>query len=318
MAVERAAVVLSRAGERAGRSGIGLPAAARLWGMRLGAALVPRLPERLVDAAADVVGLAAYGLAAPARRAVADNLSATLDWHDPDLVALRAREAFRTQARNYADLFRLTGWTLDELSRRIEVVGEEHLRSALARGKGAILAALHLGNLDVVMQAASQRGYRLVVPVEPLEPPELLELVAGMRAAHGLRVEPIGPGIAGRLLAALREGAIVPLAVDRDVQGSGVETPFLGRTARLSHAAVALALRSGAPLLPTRSQRLGDGRFRVVLGAPLEPAGRPGTRAAAELMLAHLLGALAEYARETPGQWVMFQRLFTEERRSNG
>jgi KDO2-lipid IV(A) lauroyltransferase len=203
----------------------------------------------------------------------------------------------------------LPSLTLDELGRRIEVVGEEHVRAALDRGKGVVLAALHLGNLDVVMQAASQRGYRIVLPVEPLEPPELLDLVVGMRAAHGARVLPIGPGVTSALLAALRQGALVPIALDRDVQGSGVETPFLGRTARLSHAAVALARRSGAALVPIRSQRLGAGRFRVTLGPLIEADGRAG-RAAADLELARLLDALAEYVRETPGQWVMFERLF--------
>jgi KDO2-lipid IV(A) lauroyltransferase len=291
-------------------TGAQLRARATLLFMRLGAALVPRLPERLVGALADLGGLAAYGLAATARRAAADNLSAALDVDDPDLIALRTREAFRTQTSNYADLFRLPSLTLDELGRRIEVVGEEHVRAALDRGKGVVLAALHLGNLDVVMQAASQRGYRIVLPVEPLEPPELLDLVVGMRAAHGARVLPIGPGVTPELLAALRQGAIVPIALDRDVQGSGIETPFLGRTARLSHAAVALARRSGAALLPIRSQRLGAGRYRVTIGPPIEADGRAG-RAAADLKLARLLDVLAEYVRETPGQWVMFERLFT-------
>ncbi|HEV8633389.1 MAG TPA: lysophospholipid acyltransferase family protein [Chloroflexota bacterium] len=310
---------MSRATGRGAAAGAAsLRSAAKLWGMRLGAAVVPRLPERLAYAAADAVALAAYGLAAAARRGVADNLSAVVDRHDPDLVALRAREAFRTQARNYADLFRLPSWTLAELGRRVEVVGEEHLRAAHAKGKGIVLGALHLGNLDVVIQMAGQLGYRLVVPVEPLEPPALLDLVAGMRAAHGVRVVPIGKGVTAELLAALRDGALVPLAVDRDVPGSGVETPFLGRTARLSHAAVALALRSGAPLLPVRGERLGDGRFRVAVGAPIEPpAGRRG-RAAADFTLARLLDALSEYVRETPGQWVMFQHLFMGERRSTG
>jgi lauroyl/myristoyl acyltransferase len=278
--------------------------------MRAGAAFVPAVPERLAYGVADLLGLCAYALAAPARRGAADNISSVVDRHDADLLALRVREAFRTQCRNYVDLFRLPALSYDEIASRVDVVGEAHVRAAHARGKGVILAALHLGNVDVVPQAGRQFGYQLVIPVEPIEPPALFELVSASRAAHGVRLLPVGPGIVPGLLAALRAGAVVPFAVDRDVQGSGIRTPFLGRTARLSHAAVALALRSGAPLLPARGERLPGGRYRVSVGPPIDaPPGRRG-RAAAESMTNRLLAALAEYVRRTPGQWVMFQRLF--------
>jgi lauroyl/myristoyl acyltransferase len=278
--------------------------------MRLAAALVPSVPEPLAYAAADLAGLVAYGLAAPARRNAADNLSSVVDRHDPDLLALRLREAFRTQSRNYVDLFRLPAMSYEEVSERVEVVGEEHVRAAQGRGKGVVLAALHLGNVDVVPQAGRRFGYQLVIPVEPLDPPELLELVSRMRAAHGVRLLPVGPGVVPELLAALKSGAVVPFAVDRDVQGTGVRTPFLGRTARLSHAAIALALRSGAPLLPARGERLPGGRYRVSVGPPIDPPAGQRGRAAAQSMTNGLLAVLAEHVRQTPGQWVMFQRLF--------
>jgi lauroyl/myristoyl acyltransferase len=294
---------------RAGRD-LSVRQRAVLLAVRLGAVVVPAVPERLAYPAADIAGFVAYGLAAPARPNAADNISSVVDRHDVDLLALRVREAFRTQTRNYVDLFRLPALSLAEIERRVEVVGEAHLRAAHGRGKGTILGALHLGNVDVLPQAGRQFGYHIVVPVEPLDPPELFELVSKMRAAHGVRLLPVGPGIVPELLAALEAGAVIPFAVDRHVQGTGARTPFLGRTARLSHAAVALALRSGAPLLPVRGERLPGSRYRVTIGPPIDrPAGQRG-RAAIRGMTDGLLGALSEFVRQTPGQWVMFQRLF--------
>src|SRR2546429_6236575 len=49
------------------------------------------------------------------RRGLASNLAAVLDRHDPDLIALRAREAFRTQAANYVDLFHLPHFELAQI-----------------------------------------------------------------------------------------------------------------------------------------------------------------------------------------------------------
>src|SRR5262245_36474922 len=78
-----------------------------LLAMRAGAALAPALSPGLSEALAELGGSAAYLLGAAARRGLAANLAAALGPDDPDLIALRAREAFRTQAANYLDLFRL-------------------------------------------------------------------------------------------------------------------------------------------------------------------------------------------------------------------
>ncbi|HEY3109494.1 MAG TPA: hypothetical protein VGL23_12115, partial [Chloroflexota bacterium] len=61
---------------------------------------------------------------------------------------------------------------------------------------------------------------------------------------------------------------------------------------------------------PARTRRLPGGRFAARLDAPIAPAGR-----AADLM-ARLARWLEDAIRETPGQWVMFQPLFDDERAS--
>src|SRR5262245_22542430 len=89
-----------------------------LLAMRAGAALAPALSPGLSEALAELGGAAAYLLGAAARRGLAANLAAALGPDDPDLVALRTREAFRTQAANYLDLFRLPALALEQIERR--------------------------------------------------------------------------------------------------------------------------------------------------------------------------------------------------------
>ncbi len=279
--------------------------------MRLVGALVPRLPEAALAPAAELAGAASYVVARGARRASADNLAAVVDTGDPDLVALRVREAFRVQARNYADLFRIPELSLAEVERRVELVGWEHLQRAASHGRGAILATAHLGNVDLVAQLACARGLAVTVPVERIEPPALLDYVTRLRAAHGLRLIPIGPGVVPALTAALKRGEVVGFAVDRDVQGTGEPTPFLGRQARLSHAPALLALRTGAPVVPATVRRLPGSRFAATLHQPIwtERGARP-----AEVMR-RVVRPLEEAIRQIPGQWVMFQPLFLPEAR---
>jgi phosphatidylinositol dimannoside acyltransferase len=278
--------------------------------MRAGAAIVPALPPWAADALGQIGGAAAYALGGAARRGVAANLAVVLGRDDPDLVALRAREAFRTQAANYVDLARLPAMSLEEVERRVDMVGWSNLEAALSGGRGAILVAAHLGNIDLIAQFACARGRPVTIPIEPIEPPELLALVTGLRSAHGLRLVPIDRGALPAVVRTLRRGGVAGFVVDRDIQGSGQATTLFGRTARLSHAPAVLALRTGAPIVPARTRRRPDGRFAARLGEPIAPTGTP-----AELM-ARIARWLEDAIRETPGQWVMFERLFDEERAS--
>lgn len=274
--------------------------------MRLGAALVPRLSPPLVHSAADLAGAVAYALGARARRGGAGNLSAVVDPTDPDLVALRLREAFRTQARNYVDLFRVPALSIEELAGLIDVEGWENVDAALAAGRGGIFASAHLGHIDLVAQVACARGVPVTIPVEPVRPRALLELVSRLRTAHGLQLVPIDEGALAAVFRALRRNEIVGFAIDRDVQGSGELTPFLGRRARLSHAPALVARRSRAPILPAVTRRASGGRFEAHVFAPVWPA--RGT-SVADLMAA-ATAPIEQAVRQSPGQWVMFHPLF--------
>jgi lauroyl/myristoyl acyltransferase len=277
-----------------------------LGGMRLGAALVPRLPFSLVRAAADVAGLASYGLSTRPRRALASNLSSVLDPGDPDLIALRLREAFRTQTHNYVDLFRLPSLTLGRIERMIDLDGWGQVDEVLAAGRGGVLAAAHLGNIDLVAQVACAHGTPVTIPVEPLAPRALLEYVTALRAAHGLRLVPVDEDALGAVSAGLKRGELVGFAVDRDVQGSGRATSFLGRHARVSHAPALIARRHRTAILPASVRRLPGGRFHATIHPPVWP--RPGASTAS--LMSEVLAPIEAAIRDTPGQWVMFQPLF--------
>jgi KDO2-lipid IV(A) lauroyltransferase len=290
-----------------GANAIGVGGYAALVGLRLAGAVVPRTPLPVLRAAADLAGAAGYALGAGARRGGASNLSAVIDRRDPELVALRLREAFRTQAQNYVDMFRIPKSTLAELAALVDMEGWENVDQALAADRGAIFAAAHLGNIDLVVQFACARGIAVTIPVEPLEPRALLDYVSGLRTAHGLlRLVPIDEGALAAIFQALGRNEVVGFAIDRDVQGTGAPTAFLGRRARLSHAPALVARRGRAPILPATVRRLPDGRFH----ARIHPAIWPARGISTSELMAAVTAPIEEAVRQTPGQWVMFQPLF--------
>lgn len=236
-----------------------------LWAMRFGAALLPLAPRTVASVLAELVGALGYVFGRRARLGVGRNLVVVLGRGDPDLIARRARQAFRTQAMNYVDLLRVPRMELGEIAASVDVQGWERFEEARARGRGVVVAAVHLGNIDLVAQVACARRVPVTIPVEAIKPRELYDFVTALRAAHGLRLVPVGVGTLGVLVAALRRGDVVAMAIDRDVAVGDHRGTFFGRSARVSAAAVVLARRAGAALVAARVER-------VIAGEAVEPA----------------------------------------------
>ncbi len=153
--------------------------------------------------------------------------------------------------RYWIDTLRLPAVSEEESLRAISVEGYHHVEEALAAGRGAILALPHLGGWEWAGRWLAARGVEVVSVVERLEPPEVLDWFTSLRADLGIVVHPAGPDTVGRLRETLDRNGVVCLLSDRDVTGGGYEVEFCGEVTRLPAGPAVLALRSGAPLLPT-------------------------------------------------------------------
>ena len=83
---------------------------------------------------------------------------------------------------------------------------------------------------------------------ERIEPPELFDFFVEQRAAMGLTIVPLDSRSGGALLSTLRDGGLVGLLCDRDIEGTGVEVEFFGERTTMPGGAATLALRTGATL----------------------------------------------------------------------
>src|SRR5699024_12551537 len=72
------------------------------------------------------------------------------------------------------------------------------------------------------------------------------------RESLGMEVLPRtgGANTVGTLARRLRAGGLVCLLADRDIQGTGLEVEFFGESARMPSGPAALALSTGAALMP--------------------------------------------------------------------
>ena len=197
---------------------------------RLGVFLARQLPERWGMAVARWLGAMAYRFS-PVAKAGRDNARHVLG-EDADAASVSelARQVFQNRVLNYYDLVRLSGMPLDELSRRMTIEGLEHIEQLVAAKQGAVVAAAHIGPMELMIQAVASLGYPLIGVTEHLEPERLHEYVIGLRSAHGLNLI----STRGSLLDVYRRikrGEILLSTLDRDATDTGLIVDFLGAPA---------------------------------------------------------------------------------------
>jgi len=169
-------------------------------------------------------------------------------------IALRraTQQAFDSYARYYVESARLPSLSTETVERGFTVDGFEHIEDALDQGNGAILALPHLGGWEWGGRWLAQRVKGVTVVVEAIHPPELFEWFANLRRELGMNVVGLGPSAASEVLRALRNNEVVCLLCDRDIQrGSGMEVEFFGERTTMPAGPATMALRSGAPILPS-------------------------------------------------------------------
>ena len=217
-------------------------------------------------------------------------------------------DVFASYGRYWLELFHLPADARrGEVAANFSVEGYERITDALDAGRGVILALPHLGGWEWAAAWMAEQGHELLAVVEALEPPELLEWFAEQRAAMGLEVVPLGPGVSTALLRALRDNRIVCLLCDRDLPGDGVEVEFFGERTTIPAGPALLALRTGAALLPT-AVYFGPGRsHRAVVGEAVPVARAADLRGDIDRISQDLAGRLEALITAAPEQWHLLQ-----------
>jgi len=147
---------------------------------------------------------------------------------------------------------------------------------------------------------------------ERLKPESVYERWVKFRQSLGMEVLPTtgGPHPFGVLAQRLRAGKLVCLVADRDLSETGVEVDFFGEKALLPAGPAALAVQTGAALMPVSCWFVGDTEWAVHVHEEI-PVPADGDRKQKVAAMTQQLAAVFEQAiRERPQDWHMLQRVF--------
>jgi phosphatidylinositol dimannoside acyltransferase len=287
-----------------------LAEATTVAGYRAGALAARAVPGVATPLLAPTFGLGAQ-MASPERR---DMIRRHLRRVLPDASGLQIRrmalEAFDSYAQYWLETFRLPNLSNRTVERGFTADGyRDHIVPALAEGRGVILALPHLGGWEWAGRWLADQGHGVTAVVEQIEPPELFEWFAGLRAELGMTVVPLDAQAGKAVLGALKRNEVVCLLCDRDLQRNGIEVDFFGETTTLPAGPATIAMRSGAPILPTAVYFTGrpDGHHAWVRG-PLDTSRGAGSlRTDITRVTQDLAYDLEALIRRAPSQWHLFQ-----------
>ena len=282
----------------------------------LGWKLVCRAPESWARGAFMLAAEIAWRRQGLRVQVLEGNLRRVVPQADGKQLRALSRDGMRSYARYWLEVFRLPVISRERILADMRCTGEEQTAMEyLAAGRGVIFALPHMGNWEHAGAWIVARGVgRFTTVAERLKPESVFDKFVAFRESLGMEVLPATGGASrfGVLAQRLRAGRLVCLLADRDVTGAGIEVDFFGEKARMMGGSAALAVQTGAALMPVTLWYEGECWGAHIY--PEIPVPADGTRQEQIAAMTQGLATIFEAAiTEHPEDWHMLQRVFTDD-----
>lgn len=256
--------------------------------------------------AGSVLGGAFYLLDRGHRRLAIDNLQAAFPLRSRSECVGIARRMFEHFGQLLMVLLKFATLTPEQMLSHVEFDGEERVRAAHAKGRGVLLFTGHFGFWEINALVHALELSPMAVLARPLDNPLLHDLLERVRTTTGNSVI-YRRGAIRRVLRALAANQAVAVLIDQHMHADAVYVDFFNRPAATTSALAALAMKTGAPVVPVFALPLPGGRFRMVYEHPVEP---PPTDAAdaVRLFTQRCTDVLEMYVRRYPDLWLWMHR----------
>jgi len=263
------------------------------------------LPRSWAPPLGSLLGLAAYYLIPRRRRIALDNLRRAFGASELDPRAV-AREAYRSLGRNLMELLVAMDQDRPEILRGVRIEGRSHMEEAFREGRGVIFLASHYGNWELMNLVNSATGVPTHVVARVLDNPRLNRMINRQRERFGaVVINSKDPSSVRQILSALHQKKAVAFLIDQNVVGNrGVYVDFFGRLAYTHKVVALMAIKTGAPVIPSFMHRVEGGGHRLVYGKAL-PLLKTGNRDHDVWINTQIMTRAVEDAvRQHPEQWL--------------
>ena len=253
------------------------------------------------------LGFAFYLLDAPHRRVALDNLAAAFPRRTPAERRAIVRAVFAHFGCLLFEFLKFSTLSSQQMLERVDFDGEERVRLAYGQGKGILFITGHFGFWELHALAHPLRFEPIGVLARTLDNPLVNALLEDIRQRTG-NVVIYRQGSIRKVMRMLSDRHGVAILIDQHISSAdAVYVDFFERSAATTSAVAALALRTGAPIVPVFALPLGRGRYRLIYEHPVEPPAADSEDAIREFTQ-RCTDVLEMYVRRHPDLWLWMHR----------
>jgi KDO2-lipid IV(A) lauroyltransferase len=261
----------------------------------------------VVRACGGVLGRAVYFVDGFHRRIALANLAHAFPTRSPAERRVIARAMFAHFGRLLLELMKFGTLSDAQMLARIDSDGEERVLQAYQHGRGVLFFTGHFGYWEMQAIAQPLRVRPVSVLARPLDNPYLHEMLERIRTRTGNAVI-YRQGAIRKVVRELAANRGVALLIDQHLHSAdAVYVDFFDRPAATTSALAALALRTGAPVIPVFALPRPGGRYRFVYERPVPPPREDSPDAVREFTQ-RCTDVLEMYVRRDPALWLWMHR----------
>ena len=264
-------------------------------------------PRAVIDACGSALGSAFYLLDRRQRRIALQNVAAAFPGRAVSEQRAIVRGAFAHFGRLLFAVLEFATLAPESMLARVEFEGEDRVRLAHAQNKGVLFVTGHFGFWELQAMVHALRLPPMAVLARTLDNRALNDLLERIRTRTGNTVI-YRQGTMRRVMRVLQAGQGVGVLIDQHILSrDAIYVDFFDRPAATTSAVAALAIRTGAPVVPLFALPLGGGRYRMIYEHPVEPPAGEDAAAVREFTQ-RCTDILEMYVRRHPQLWLWMHR----------
>ncbi len=265
------------------------------------------LPHSVALGFGGCLGRLAFWLAAGERAVACEQLERSLNLSSCRRVRSLVKSCFENLGKTVVEFLRFPRMRAGHFQDYVTFEGASHVKEALARGKGAIILTGHFGNWELLAASISAHVAPLTPIVRELRSARLNILVQSYREQAGYATLDRNSGLRSALRC-LKRNELLGIVADVDTRVNGVFVDFFGRLAYTPYSPIAIALKTGAVILPSFIIRQSDGSHRAIIEPPLALQRAAGREEEFVINTQKFTQIIESYIRRYPEQWIWMHK----------
>ncbi len=181
--------------------------------------------------------------------------------NDDELTDL-AKKTYRNAGMVFFEVLRMDSIPSNQIAERIEIVDADILKTAVAEGKGAVIAGNHFGNFELLSAGISALGIPYYEYTGKQKNQLVDETINNTRRRFGIITISKSKTATFQMMKILKDGNMLAMAGDLNVPHDNLFVEFFGKKAAVGQGLTAFARMKRTPLIFAWCVRTGPFQYR--------------------------------------------------------